>query len=711
MKSILVVIALLLGVSSVTADTLYVASIAEPGGDGRSWNSAYRYLTTALDAWKTGDQIWVAQGTYRADDGEGRTRGDRTASFVIRQGMLIFGGFKLGETKRELRDWFRYPSVLNGDLENNDGDAVMADDPRRAENTRHILDLRNEAIDSTTIINGLTIVRGNADIEGGGGAIIGTGTPRFRNCRFLYNASATVGGAIHATNVRRMALNYCVFERNWAIEGGAVYINNDSIAKGPATYLRESFFINNTARDAGGAVVISNHELPYVSSCVFAGNQVTGVGAKGGAFYATKTCKPYIVNTTFSRNLYANIGGFGAAIAMHAGQVVNSILWGDDAAEIKQIEQLDTTGLSAKITPIANLVRNDWDFGFYQADPQFVDIDNPAGKDRIYGTDDDGLYLQSFSQANNGGFIDGFVNHHQTDIVGNPRLVGRKVDLGAYELQREDRVWFKDLMAEMRAGRLVFMYRHAKTDWGQKDPGPSPECFPGRNLIYEGREQSREIGLHQRALGILVGDVLSSTACRCWETAELMWGRVDKQGRWAGGGRGGPGGSTSTSDQRWKDLDSIPLNGNRIVVTHDGVCQQMFNPGGDGMIITTAEYMEGDALILRPNGDTTEVLAQWSAETWLRYPLRFPDGDVTTVQQEVPVVAGSLHVAPNPAATSINVNVPMPDTFIVIDALGRVLATHSIDADRTLDVAALDAGSYMIKGLRTGVAARFVVAR
>jgi hypothetical protein len=84
---------------------------------------------------------------------------------------------------------------------------------------------------------------------------------------------------------------------------------------------------------------------------------------------------------------------------------------------------------------------------------------------------------------------------------------------------------------------------------------------------------------------------------------------------------------------------------------------------------------------------------------------------VTTVQQEVPVVAGSLHVAPNPAATSINVNVPMPDTFIVIDALGRVLATHSIDADRTLDVAALDAGSYMIKGLRTGVAARFVVAR
>lgn len=711
MKSILVVLALLVGVSSVTADTLYVASIAEPGGDGRSWKSAYRYLTTALDAWKTGDQIWVAQGTYRADDGEGRTRGDRTASFVIRQGMLIFGGFKLGETSRELRDWFRYPSVLNGDLENNDGDAVMADDPRRAENTRHILDLRNEAIDSTTIINGLTIVRGNADIEGGGGAIIGTGTPRFRNCRFLYNASATVGGAVHATNVRRMALNYCVFERNWAISGGAVYISNDSIAQGPGAYLRESFFVNNTAREAGGAVAINNHEIPYVSSCVFVGNQVTGVGAKGGAFYATKTCKPYIVNTTFSRNLYANIGGFGAAIAMHAGQVVNSILWGDDAAEIKQIEQLDTTGLNAKITPIANLVRNDWDFGFYQADPQFVDIDNPAGKDRIYGTDDDGLYLQSFSQANNGGFIDGFVNHHQTDIVGNPRLVGRKVDLGAYELQREDRVWFKDLMAEMRAGKLVFMYRHAKTDWGQKDPGPSPECFPGRNLIYEGREQSREIGLHQRALGIPVGDVLSSTACRCWETAELMWGRVDKQGRWAGGGRGGPGGSTSTSDQRWKDLDSIPLNGNRIVVTHDGVCQQMFNPGGDGMIITTAEYMEGDALILRPKGDTTEVLAQWSAETWLRYPLRFPDGDVTTVQQDVPVVAGSVHVVPNPASTSISVNVPVADTYVVIDALGRLLTTHSIDADRTIDVAAFDAGSYVIKGLRTGITARFVVAR
>lgn len=711
MRMILLGWMLFVGCAVVQADTLYVASIAEPGGDGRSWSSAYRYLTSALDVWKPGDQIWVAQGTYRADDGEGRTRGDRTASFTIRQGMLIFGGFKMGETKRELRDWFRYPSVLNGDLENNDGDAIKADDPRRADNTRHILDLRTEEIDSTTIINGLTIVRGNADIEGGGGAIIGTGTPRFRNCRFLYNASASVGGAIHATNVRRMALNYCVFERNWAISGGAVYISNDTLARGPAAYLRESFFVNNEARDAGGAVVFDKHDVPYVSSCVFAGNQVTGVGAKGGAIYATKTCKPYIVNTTFSRNLYANIGGFGAAIAMHAGQVVNSILWGDDAAEIKQVEQLDTAGLGAKMTSTANLVRNDWDFGFYQADPQFVDIDNPAGKDRIYGTDDDGLYLQTFSQAFNGGFIDGFVNHHQTDIVGNPRLVGRKVDLGAYENQREDRVWFKDLMSEMREGKLVFMYRHAKTDWGQRDPGPSPECFPGRNLIYEGREQSREIGLHQRALGLPVGDVISSTVCRCWEMAELMWGRVDKQGRWAGGGRGGPGGAESTSAQRWKDLDSIPQNGNRIVVTHDGVCQQMYNPGGDGMIITTAEYMEGDALILRPKGDTNEVLAQWSAETWLRYPLRFPDGEVTGVEQDVPLVTGSVHLVPNPASTLINVSVPAQDTYLIIDALGRVLGSHAIDAERTVDVATLDAGAYVIKGMRTGLSARFVVAR
>jgi hypothetical protein len=152
------------------------------------------------------------------------------------------------------------------------------------------------------------------------------------------------------------------------------------------------------------------------------------------------------------------------------------------------------------------------------------------------------------------------------------------------------------------------------------------------------------------------------------------------------------------------------LNGNRIIVTHDGVCQQMYNPGGDGMIITTAEYMEGDALIIRPRGDTNEVLAQWSAETWQRYPLRFPDGEETSVQQDVPVVAGSIHVAPNPASTAITVNVPLADTYVVVDALGRVLAWHRIEADRALDVAALDAGSYVLKGMRTGLATRFVIA-
>jgi phosphohistidine phosphatase SixA len=698
------------GIVAVHADTLHVASIAEPGGDGRSWGTAYRYLTSALDAWQPGDEIWVAEGTYRADEGPGRTRGDRTASFMIKNGMRIFGGFPNGEPLREKRDWFRRPSILTGDLNGNDGDARMADDPRRAENTRHVLDLRAQALDSTTIINGLTIVHGNADIDGGGGAIVGTGTPRFRNCRFLNNASASVGGGLHAVNVRRMHLNYCVFEGNWAVQGGGAYIDHDSMAVGFGAYITESFFVNNIARERGGAIVFDRHQTPQVSSSVFVGNQVTGAGAAGGAVYATRRSQPYIVNCTFSRNLYANIGGEGAAVAMHAGQVLNSIFWGDDVAEIRQIAQLDTVGLGARIVPTANLVRNDWDFGFYQSDPQFVDIDNPAGRDKVYGTDDDGLYLTTLSPAMNAGFIDKYVNHHHTDIVGNPRLVGRKAELGAYETQRIDRLGFRETMTELRTGKAVLLYRHAKTDWGQRDPGPSPECFPGRNLIFEGREQSTEMGLHQRALGLTAGDVITSPACRCWETVFLMWGRYEKQPRWAGGQT--TGGPVSSSAQRWKDLDSIPTNGIRVISSHDGVCQQMYNPNGDGEIVTTAEFMEGDCLIIRPLGDTNQVLAQWNSETWQRYHIRFPEGAVS-VQDEVPPSEqhASIAIAPNPSSAYARVRVSAQDTYIVVDAIGRTVMTLDLHGVQTIDISSLAVGNYVMRGMRSGATAVFAVAR
>ena len=76
-----------------------------PGGTGRNWSQAFRYLQDALnnDQLQTGDEIWVAQGIYYPDrnathpDGSG----DKTRSFELKNKVRIYGGFEGNEEYRK----------------------------------------------------------------------------------------------------------------------------------------------------------------------------------------------------------------------------------------------------------------------------------------------------------------------------------------------------------------------------------------------------------------------------------------------------------------------------------------------------------------------------------------------------------------------------------------------------------------------------------
>jgi phosphohistidine phosphatase SixA len=84
------------------------------------------------------------------------------------------------------------------------------------------------------------------------------------------------------------------------------------------------------------------------------------------------------------------------------------------------------------------------------------------------------------------------------------------------------------LLAALRDGGFVIYFRHARTDFSRDDTDLSDlsNCATQRNLSSEGRDEARRIGEAIAALGIPVGEVLSSELCRTRETAELAFGQT-----------------------------------------------------------------------------------------------------------------------------------------------------------------------------------------
>ncbi|MBL4660056.1 MAG: hypothetical protein JKY19_06850, partial [Alcanivoracaceae bacterium] len=106
--------------TSLGSSNIHVNASATPGGDGRSWASAFNHLQYALDASLLINEIWVAAGIYYPDDGGGQSNNDRLASFTLIDGVSIYGGFNGTETQLDQRDPELNVTVLSGDIEQDD---------------------------------------------------------------------------------------------------------------------------------------------------------------------------------------------------------------------------------------------------------------------------------------------------------------------------------------------------------------------------------------------------------------------------------------------------------------------------------------------------------------------------------------------------------------------------------------------------------------
>lgn len=594
--------------SNLSADTLYVKK-GVSGGDGKSWATAYSALSRALYAWVLGDEIWVAHGTYLVKTAN-------TDAFEVRNGFRIYGGFKGTEKLREHRDWYRFKTILTADIMGNDAGATSLTDPRRVDNLPWLFYTSSDGrIDSSTILDGLNFTGVNGNGNGGGHAIdLYQGSPVFRNCHFYGNASLEDGAAVRIQEAQRPRFEYCVFSNNTAVNGGAVSITGPiaDTVRGPI--FAQCVWEDNTASGDGGAIELGQEGARAdINSCVFYRNIAAG---GGGAIYGSPFAKLHMYNSTFSRNEASLNRGW--MLEVYGASIVNSSFWHGAETIGALIMRPVNTEDTAKIDALSCLVQNDAVYGFYQLDPEFVDVENPAGADGFWGTDDDGLRVQHNSICFDKGLVNSYTNFTRVDAMGNPRVVGNKIDIGAYEWQRDGHDDYVAHMTELRTGKLVQLYRHGITDWGQKDPGPAPECYPngiGRNLSEDGRDQTKSVGKYMIALNVPIEDSFTSPVCRCWESALYQAGRYDKKSHW------GSGGGAASDSLRHIDLSSIPVNGCRMINTHDAVIVPTIDA-------SSAEIEEGDAAILRPDGENFTWISHFTSDNWERYRVRFPDASV-----------------------------------------------------------------------------------
>ena len=66
-----VVVTLFITATAQAQSIIYVSHVATGADTGTSWSDAFTFLQDALQVAQSGDELWVAQGTYRPDQGRG----------------------------------------------------------------------------------------------------------------------------------------------------------------------------------------------------------------------------------------------------------------------------------------------------------------------------------------------------------------------------------------------------------------------------------------------------------------------------------------------------------------------------------------------------------------------------------------------------------------------------------------------------------------
>ena len=351
----LLVLLLLLGgvaalASAVTASAaptvIHVRASATGANNGASWTDAYTSLQSGLAAATSGQQVWVAAGTYSPGAAQ-------DATFTLENGVAVYGGFPAAGGDWASRDAGANVTTLNGGG-NGTGDVAAS---------YHVV-TAPAGTDATAVLDGFT-VRGantyyNSNTKGGG--LLVYGSPTLTDLVIKTNYSCLCGAGMYIQD-GGPTLTHITFKDNVATWYGAAL----AIRNGSPT-MRDITFLNNRVSSGiyggGGMHVVGGHTT--LTDALFTGNSalsgggigltsfVPGGDAQGGGGTSYPDTTLALTNVVLAANTALQGGGGagmnaagGSATLTNVDFVANSGTGGQAFASAQATVSVPTTRQSA----------------------------------------------------------------------------------------------------------------------------------------------------------------------------------------------------------------------------------------------------------------------------------------------------------------------------------------------------------------------------
>jgi predicted outer membrane repeat protein len=299
---------------------------------------------------------------------------DRDATFALMDGVAVYGGFTGDETLRSQRNWTTNVTTLSGDI------GTVAD---ASDNSHNVV---TGATGAT--LDGFTVTGGASS-----GIYNATASPTLENLVISGNsAGAYSGGGI---------ANY----------GSSPTLTNVTISGNSAAYY--------------GGGLFNRDSSPTLTNVTISGNSA----AHGGGGIYNQDSSLILTNVTISGNSAGGTGG-GIHNVFSSPQIRNSILWGNSAPTAPESYNFNSTPtVTYSIVAGASVYTGP---GNSNANPLFVTA-VPAAP-----STGGNLRLGAGSPAINAGDpADTTATLGvTTDLAGNDRIFGGRVDMGAYEVQQ-----------------------------------------------------------------------------------------------------------------------------------------------------------------------------------------------------------------------------------------------------------------------------------